>query len=79
MRVPDEVEEELRAAFSAKKLGEANLSLVDSEAHACVRRVLSRRGLGSYTYNFVWPVLTVEVQNGTPDARKFVFDIRELG
>jgi hypothetical protein len=78
VRVPDEVEGELRAAFAREGLDSHNLSLVDSTAHRCVRRVLSRRGLGSYAYNFVWPVLTVEVQNGTPDARKFVFDVREL-
>lgn len=78
MKVPDEVEGELKRSFAGEKLGEANLSVIDSMAHTCVRRVLSRRGLGSYAYAFVWPIITVEVQNATPDSRKFVFDIREL-
>lgn len=79
MRVPDEVGEELKVSFSREKLAEANLSVIDSAAHACICRVLSRRGLGQYVYAFVWPVITVEVRTGTPDERKFVFDIRELG
>ncbi len=78
MTVPDEVETALREAFSKEDLGNANLSTVDPAAHACIRRVLSRRGLGAYSYAFVWPVVTVEVRPETPEARKFVFDIREL-
>jgi len=73
MDVPDEVESELRASFSREDLGNANLSTLDSAAHVCIRRVLSRRGLGAYVYAFVWPVVTVEVRD-----RKFVFDVREL-
>lgn len=79
MVISDEVEAALKEAFAKEDLGSANLSVIDSMAHTCIRRVLSRRGIGAYAYTFVWPVLTVEVQNGTPDARKFVFDIRELG
>ncbi len=78
MKVPDDVETELRASFSRAGLGSANLSTIDPAAHACVRRILSRRGLGAYSYAFVWPIVTVEVLPGTPDARKFIFDVREL-
>jgi len=78
MVVPDEVGAQIKKAFAKEDLGSANLSVIDSMAHTCIRRVLSRRGIGAYAYAFVWPVITVEVQNGTPDARKFVFDIREL-
>lgn len=78
MKVPDDLETELKASFSRADLGSANLSVIDPMAHTCIRRVLSRRGIGAYAYAFVWPVVTVEVQNGTPDARKFVFDIRKL-
>jgi hypothetical protein len=78
MRVPDEVEAALKESFRRSDLGNANLSTVDSEANACVMRVLARRGLGPYKYAFVWPVLTVEVVPDTPDARRFVYDIREL-
>lgn len=78
MKVPDEVEAELLASFKKADIGSANLSTIDPEANACVMRVLARRGLGPYRYALVWPVLTVEVVPGTPDARKFVFDIREL-
>lgn len=78
MKVPDEVEGELEASFKRSDVGSANLSTIDSEANACVMRVLARRGLGPYRYAFVWPVLTVEVFPGTEDARKFVFDVRNL-
>ncbi len=78
MKVPDEVEGALREQFRRSDIGGANLSTVDSEANACVMRVLARRGLGPYKYAFVWPVLTVEVLPDTADARKFVFDVREL-
>jgi hypothetical protein len=78
MNVPDEVETELKSAFSRADLGSSNLSTVDLAAHACIRRVLSRRGLGAYSYAFVWPVVTVDVLPGTPGARRFVFDVREL-
>ncbi len=78
MRVPDEVGSELREAFSREDFASANLSTIDSAAHTHIRRVLSRRGLGAYSYTFVWPVITVAVQEGTPDARRFVFDVREL-
>lgn len=56
----------------------ANLSTIDSEANACVMRVLARRGLGPYRYAFVWPIVSVEVMPGTEDARKFVYDVRDL-
>ena len=78
MDVPEDVEEALRGEFSKADLGGANLSIVDSTAHACIRRVLGRRGLGGYKYAYVWPVVTVDVLPDTPDARKFVFDVREL-
>ena len=78
MRVPDEVEQALEESFKKSDIGSANLSTVDSEANACVMRVLARRGLGPYKYAFVWPVLTVEVLPDTADARKFVFDVRNL-
>ncbi len=77
-RVPDEVESALRLELKKADVGGANLSTVNSTAHACIRRVLGRRGLGGYDYKYVWPVLTVEVLPGTPDARKFVFDVNEL-
>lgn len=77
-RVPDEVEEALREEFKKADIGGANLSTVDPAAHACIRRVLGRRGLGGYEYKFVWPVVTVEVLPNTPSARKFVFDVQEL-
>jgi hypothetical protein len=76
--IPDEVGEELRAAMKAKDIGSHNLSTVDSEARACCMRVLGRRGLGPFKLAIVWPVVTVDVLTGTPDARKFTLDIREL-
>lgn len=77
-RVADEVESELKASFIKEDLGGSNLSVIDSQAHACIRRVLGRRGLGGYRYAFVWPVVTVTVLPDTPDERKFVFDVQEL-
>lgn len=78
MIIPEEVESELKDSFKKSDIGSANLSTVNSEANACVMRVLARRGLGPYKYVFVWPVLTVEVFPGTQEARKFVFDVRNL-
>lgn len=78
MDVPDEVGVALKDEFRKADIGGANLSTVDSAAHACIRRVLGRRGLGGYRYAFVWPVVTVDVLPDTPSARKFVFDVREL-
>lgn len=78
MIVPDDVEEALRSEFLKADIGGANLSVVDPTAHACIRRVLGRRGLGGYKYAYVWPVVTVDVLPDTPDAKKFVFDVREL-
>ncbi len=77
MKVPDEVEAALLEAFRSKDLGGLNTSMVDVEARGCVMRVLGRRGLGAFRFAFVWPVITVEVHPGTPDARKFVYDIRD--
>jgi hypothetical protein len=77
-RVADEVGTALKRELATADVGGANLSTVDQTAHGCIRRVLGRRGLGGYEYKYVWPVLTVEVLPNTPDARKFVFDVREL-
>lgn len=78
MQVPDDVEEALRSEFKMADVGSANLSTIDSTAHACIRRVLGRRGLGGYSYKFVWPVLTIDVLPDRLEARKFVFDVQEL-
>lgn len=78
MTVPDEVEEELRAEMRHKDIGSHNLSTVDPEASACCMRVLGRRGLGPFRLAIVWPFVTVDVLTGTPDARKFTLDIRDL-
>lgn len=77
-RVTDEVWDELKSSFIKENLGGSNLSVIDSQAHACIRRVLGRRGLGGYRYAFVWPVITVTVLPDTLDQRKFVFDVQDL-
>ncbi len=78
MPVPDEVEAELRASFKKADLGGQNLSVVDSAAHACIRRVISRKGIAGYNYAYVWPVVSVTLLPGSSDERKFTFDVREL-